>query len=411
MVSPWSVKHHSLPLRVRLRYGLASGLSCGMGVSSFHFIFRDAHFVYSIVLLFVLQLFVIALHLVSIRKTRPAVWAAYGLWIFNALGLVYFSVYTANTFFECSTFDVPRRLAGCQQRLVYAGGPVTVEYAHDGSFVLLAGGDGTLQTWSPEDHQRTTLVAPPSSGRIRERQRATISFDSAMIGVVREDTIELRDSTTGALRETLKPTSHTITSIQFMPDTLSLILTSGTTQTLLLDITTHRIQRTIDTRHVVEASAIAHNARMIALFGDSNELELYDPQSGHLLAVLPHQSKVTSVAFAPDGSLLISGDTSGQLYNWSTQDFHLTYVTQAFGDDEALSIAFSPDGRVFATSNEYDSGQTAIRFWMTIDGSLMRALPQRYAWNIIFAPDGTSLIAGGSRDVFVWNAPSASALK
>src|SRR5262249_6462558 len=57
-------------------------------------------------------------------------------------------------------------------------------------------------------------------------------------------------------------------------------------------------------------------------------------------------------------------------------------------------LAFSPDGRVLASSHHDDH----LRIWNARTGALVRAWPtgQREGWSIAFTPDGLGLLSTGS---------------
>jgi WD40 repeat protein len=119
--------------------------------------------------------------------------------------------------------------------------------------------------------------------------------------------------------------------------------------------------------------------------------------------VLEGGSAVKSVAFAPNGHLVVAGMTSGLLRVWDTVDFE--EVAQLVGHThEMWTVAFSSDGSLIASG----SRDATIRVW---DGRTFGMLGlcehDGDVYSVAFSPDN-SLIASGSADctVRIWNASS-----
>ena len=112
---------------------------------------------------------------------------------------------------------------------------------------------------------------------------------------------------------------------------------------------------------------------------------------------------VTSVAFSPDGGLLVSGDHAGAVKLWdldSKEPLVLARETgQSFSD--VLGVAFSPDGGTLAAA----SRRGAISRWDARSGDLIgQPLVGRTVWgNLAFSPDGRILASVTGRGVVFWD--------
>lgn len=160
---------------------------------------------------------------------------------------------------------------------------------------------------------------------------------------------------------------------------------------------------------------------------------------------------VLCCAFHPDGNLFATGEPSGNIHLWSTQDFQKRFTLKghsdwvhslAFNDDGSILISTSsdqtiklwdvctetcihtltdhsnkvyavtlaPDEQVFATG----SADRTIKVWDFATGNCIQTLLGHYdsVCAVAFSPDGTSLISG-SRDhtIKLWNWQTGDCIK
>jgi WD40 repeat protein len=119
-----------------------------------------------------------------------------------------------------------------------------------------------------------------------------------------------------------------------------------------------------------------------------------------------HPERVTSVAIAPDGTLIASatGYVDGRIRLWSAEtggsvgvlEGHRAWVS---------SLAFSPDGALLASA----SADQNIRVWDVARHSVAGDLRGHFAevWGLMFTPDGNQLVSSGKDgSIKVWRVPS-----
>lgn len=119
-----------------------------------------------------------------------------------------------------------------------------------------------------------------------------------------------------------------------------------------------------------------------------------------------------SVAFSPDGALIVSGGCDNTVKLWSvengaclkTLNGHSYFVT---------SVVFSPDGQYIASgSNDY-----TIKFWCVKSGECVRTIDnvagnsteghREQVYTVAFSPDGQYLASSGNDcTVKLWNTPA-----
>ena len=120
----------------------------------------------------------------------------------------------------------------------------------------------------------------------------------------------------------------------------------------------------------VEAVAFAPDGTLIASGNVDNLVRLWQTQTGKVWRTLTgHSSGVTSVAFSPDSTLLASGSWDGTVRLWQVQT-GATLRTLTGHDNLVSSVAFSPDGTFVASG----SGDNTVRLWQVQTGEALRTL-------------------------------------
>jgi WD40 repeat protein len=134
-------------------------------------------------------------------------------------------------------------------------------------------------------------------------------------------------------------------------------------------------------------------------------VKLWDVATGReLRALAGHEIAVKSIAFSPDGSTLASASGGGisddsikndtvRLWNITTGRYRSAV---ARGDREVAvdAVAFSPDGHIFVTANDYPPDGT-IMLWNAATGQYLRSLFAQagVVINVAFSADGHTLAA------------------
>jgi WD40 repeat protein len=117
-----------------------------------------------------------------------------------------------------------------------------------------------------------------------------------------------------------------------------------------------------------------------------------------------HSDWVTSVAFSPDGKMLVSGSHDGTVILW---DVATGKQLRAIEDHrlngkpfEVVSVAFSPDGKRVASA----SSDKTVRVWEVATGAAVRKFSNvEYAQQVVFSPDGNRLAVANCATVLVWD--------
>lgn len=131
--------------------------------------------------------------------------------------------------------------------------------------------------------------------------------------------------------------------------------------------------------------------------GQPSPVSLWDTASGKRLAIFPGRAEgEDGLTFTPDGrSLLISSRSGVRLWRLPGGD-GVVERQPAGHQDEAWSVAFSPDGRIVATGSDDDKPDATIKLWDTATRRLIRGWKggQGTVASLAFSPDGTVVASG-----------------
>ena len=133
--------------------------------------------------------------------------------------------------------------------------------------------------------------------------------------------------------------------VAFSPDGHTLATTTWGS-TILWDVKSGTQKRTLP--RGVDHVVFSPDSRLLVTAGAyGGEILLWDVKSGALMRELNHTSQVRSIAFSPDGRMLASSSRKGKVILWDvkagTRKQELNYT------DWVECVVFSPDGRTLAS--------------------------------------------------------------
>lgn len=211
-------------------------------------------------------------------------------------------------------------------------------------------------------------VREVTTGRLLQRRAlrnidtAVFSPDGTRLALVGHDgSVRIWHLSTGALHAAYPGHGEPVRTLVFSPDgrTLAVVhVRAGDEQIRLLDVTTGRTQRTIK----------------------------------------PSARMVLSLAFSPNGHTLASASSAkGAVKTWNARTGQLQDSFSLSG--EVAALAFSPDSRTLAASNE-----RGVHLWDLATSQIRRTLPTRSrAAAVTFGPDGHTLAISAGTSVELWN--------
>jgi WD40 repeat protein/Tfp pilus assembly protein PilF/energy-coupling factor transporter ATP-binding protein EcfA2 len=152
----------------------------------------------------------------------------------------------------------------------------------------------------------------------------------------------------------------------------------------------------------VSSVAFSPDGTKIVSRGRDGTVHLWNLE-GNLIGSLcqHHEGGVNSVAFSPDGTKIVSGGCNGTICLWNLEGNLIGYPFQGH-EGGVNSVSFSPDGTKIASAG-YD---TVVRLW-DLEGNSLEETFQGHrrgepSWwgnsginSVSFSPDGTKIASGG----------------
>ncbi len=158
----------------------------------------------------------------------------------------------------------------------------------------------------------------------------------------------------------------------------------------------------VQMKHGSEINSIAFSpdARLVASAGEDHRVQVWNSQTGESVASLVgHKNEVMRVRFTPDGRRILtaSHDRTGGV--WDVEKGQLIYQLPHNG--EVIDVDVSPDCRWIATASR---DRTAM-IWDAKTGRphVRSLLHEHSVRNVIFSPDGKSLLTRDFRGLRLWD--------
>ena len=120
------------------------------------------------------------------------------------------------------------------------------------------------------------------------------------------------------------------------------------------------------------------------------------------------RSWVTSVAFSPDGTRIVTGSEDDTAKVWDARSGSPLLDLEGHSSD-ITSVAFSPDGTRIVTG----SGDDTAKVWDARSGAPLLDLKghSHNVWSVAFSPDGTRIVTGSwDNTVKVWDSTTGKEL-
>ena len=276
-------------------------------------------------------------------------------------------------------------------------------------FLLVAAGL-TAYAFSQRNSAQTNFLA---AERIRLAAQAQIALDqgeggdvpallalrSLQLGYSSEaDAALLNALTRGFTRQVFAGHADLLFDVDFSPDGRFIVTGSGDGTARLWDSQTgQELSQFTPPIRIVTVTDFSPDGRHVLVGGPGPAARLWDTQTGQTVGELSgHLGGVWAGDVSPDGRYaLTADDESARLWDiWAGQE------VRTFSVPVAVSVDFSPDGRVIATAG-WDG---AAQVWEAATGrSLFQIMLANQAVCVVFSPDGRYLLVLSGSTAYVWD--------
>lgn len=151
--------------------------------------------------------------------------------------------------------------------------------------------------------------------------------------------------------------------------------------------------------------AVSPNATSIAVGYDDGAVGLWRVNGEQTAAKLDwtrrgHNAPIRSLAFSPNGQMIVSGDKNSGLCLWAAQTSYQLPLSPGARSSHAAP-AFSGDSRLLALANAKNS----VAIFDVALGTLLNELPQsgEEITHFAFAPGAPWLLVAGAREIAIWS--------
>jgi WD40 repeat protein len=245
-----------------------------------------------------------------------------------------------------------------------AGGGTWVSFSPDGTTLAVSGSQGQAALWAATGKQSAPAV------QLLDDSAAAGSVPSAFVPKVAEvatlikgknsSAMQFWDSPSGAPKAKLDLGPDIWDGMAFDPASTSFATYLRST-VKVWDRATGRSTVSTMAEDYVQVAAFSPTGQFLATANGKN-VSLWNPHTGQVVFTLRgHSDIVTTVAFRPDGNVLVTGSKDGTARVWDliTRKEIAQLPGHDTDDDGVTALAFDHTGQVLATGD----GDGVIRLW------------------------------------------------
>jgi WD40 repeat protein len=279
----------------------------------------------------------------------------------------------------------------------------TIVTTSDGSRIYTSGSDGMIIEWDGSTFEKRRTILEPNNHinyvmkLSNDEQWLTVGGDAAIIHMINLETGQV-----------LNIDGHTgpVSQIIFLPNSPYFLSLGISDKTLRInDIANTSVFKEFETR--LTSLAISPSGSVLVGGNEDGDLLVWDidnmDNTERYDDPLP-DSPIHALAFDPSGRILAVGNEDGEVLMFSVKGKNLLHYYTLRGQDARINhIKFSNNGELLATAS-FDG---SVQLWVLDNMEQMLPLAFKdhrdFVWNIEFSPDSKFLLAGTRDGVLkVW---------
>lgn len=271
----------------------------------------------------------------------------------------------------------------------------TVAVTSDGKYVVSGGGD--IKIW---DLARGVLIRSFDGG-----SGVALTPDGRhVVSGKADNTIELRDLTTGALVRSFAGHQESIYQVEVTPDGRYIVTTSRDKAIKLWSLSTGALIRSLEDTPSLSwgiSIAVTPDSRTLIIGRVDSTIELLDLATGKLARIFQgRQIAVRTMAVSPDDKYIVAGNSAGIIQVWDKSTGGLAHTIKAHSANgyrtPVNSIAVTSDSQYIVSAGLEDT----IKLWELATGKLVRAFEHRSG---SVSRDGRYIAAPTSDGAKLWD--------
>jgi RNA polymerase sigma factor (sigma-70 family) len=278
-----------------------------------------------------------------------------------------------------------------------------VVFSPDSKQVATASWEGAIHVWEA------------ATGKLLRHwnRHGTLAFtprsDALLCGGWTDGTVRVLDLTTGKEARLFSAHAQGIRTLALARDGRTLVTTGNDGFLRLWDVGTGRQLHDFGGKQksFVFQLALAPDGSQVATIHQDHVLRLWETATGKLVREQQEQSDCGSVAFSPDGKLVattVTGIGGSPALIRVCEAATGREVWRLQGDGDPLdTMAFSPDGRTLIWGGQH---RRELNFWEVATGRLRGRFSghQGHVTCVAFAPNGRMMASGSSdASVLIWD--------
>ena len=299
--------------------------------------------------------------------------------------------------------------------LGHSGIVLAVDFNPDGDILASGSSDDTVKLWEVSDG--TELLS------LTEHKASvhTVAFSpdgQTLASGGFDANVHLWKVSNGAKLHTLSNHVSLVSSVAFNPVNNTLASGSWDSSVVVWDISSGQVLKEIGATGFKATNSVAFSPQgdILIAGGDSSYTSAKSWQVSDYTLIRSfagNSSSVRQITFSPDSSLLASTSWDGTVKLWTVSDGKEISIPAFIADpNQTYAIAFSPDGTMMASGATNDlSGVTLIRLWQTNGSKIMSWPETKRIFAVAFSPDGNALASGGENSTIqLWKVSNGDLL-